>query len=386
MTTPRTTLRPHLAALAHLRTTSSDVRRLIVRTATTHQPADSSGRRRSRRLVSPNRQQLMSAARPPLLGPARAGFRAVMGGVLVVSLVAGCSVARKANEARPTPAPPAVMPTAVAPPQAEGLDGTAGAPGPQVCSLVTARLSKELGFTVRAKPNSWSDGGLPVLDLCTLVLDDRPVVVGVTALPRQPDSLDRLIAGSGQIELLPELGPDARLSTSRVVFPVADRVVRVSSAAGINLGYPDGIDRIKAVAISRAVRDAVPRAVRNSRQSDAACQLSNSAAERFVGASVQLRRDYRVDGALTCTWGTFDATVSIVESFHTDTIPEAKQSPAAKPAPIGSPGYYLPDQGELVFRKGRRVVRVTGLTNPASVVPMETLLDIVEPMLPLFIR
>ncbi|TCN37896.1 hypothetical protein EV644_11022 [Kribbella orskensis] len=386
MTTPRTTLRPHLAALAH-RTATSNVRRLIIRTATTHQPADSSGRRRSLRLVSPNRQQLMSAGRPPLLEWARAGFRTVVGGVLVVSLVAGCSVARKANEARPTPpAPPAVMPTAVAPPQAEGLDGTAGAPGPQVCSLVTARLSKELGFTVRAKPNSWSDGGLPVLDLCTLVLDDRPVVVGVTALPKEPDSLDRLIAGSGQIELLPELGPEARLSTSRVVFPVDDRVVRVSSAGGINLGYPDGIDRIKAVAISRAVRDVVPRAVRNSRQSDAACQLSTSAAERFVGALVQLRRDYRVNGALTCIWGTFDATVSIVESFHTDTIPEAKQSPAAKPAPIGSPGYYLPDQGELVFRKGRRVVRVTGLTNPARVVPMETLLDIVEPMLPLFIR
>ncbi|MFC5268172.1 hypothetical protein ACFPJ1_39180 [Kribbella qitaiheensis] len=386
MTTPRTTLHPHLAALAHLRTTSSDVRWLIVRTATTHQAADSSGRRRSPRLVDPTRQQLVGAGRPPLLKRARAVFRGLLGGVVVIALVAGCSVARKANEARPTPAPPAVMPTAIAPPQAEGLDGTAGAPGPQVCSLVTGRLSKELGFTVTAKQNSWNDGGLPALDLCTLILDDRPVVVGVTALPKQPDSLDRLIAGTGQIDLLPELGPEARISTSRVVFTVDDRVVRVSSAGGINLGYPDGIDRIKAVAISRAVRDVVPRAERNSRQSDAACQLSTSAAERFVGALVQLRRDYRVNGALTCIWGTFDATVSIVESFHTDTIPEAKQFPSAKPAPIGSPGYYLPDQGELVFRKGRRVVRVTGLTNPARVVPIETLLDIVEPMLPLFIK
>jgi len=278
------------------------------------------------------------------------------------------------------------MPTAVAPPQAEGLDGTAGAPGTQVCALVTARLSKELGFTVTAKPNSWSDGGLPALDLCTLLLDDRPVVIGVSALPKQPDSLDRLILGSGQVGLLPELGPDARISTSRVVFAVDDRAVRVSSAGGINLGYPGGIDRIKAVAIGRAVRDVVPAALRNARQSDAACQLSNSAAERFIGALVQLRRDYRVNGALTCVWGTFDATVSIVESFHTDTIPEAKQSPAARPAPIGSPGYYLPDRGELVFRKGRRVVRVTGLTNPAREVPLETLLDIVDPMLPLFIK
>jgi hypothetical protein len=362
MTNPRTTLRDRLTAHTGPRTTLR------------HLTTPATIRLALRHLV------------PAVHRGAAAGFRALVGGVVMISLVAGCSVARKANEARPTPPqPPAVMPTAVAPPQAEGLDGTAGAPGPQVCSLVTARLSKELGITVTAKPNSWSDGGLPVLDLCTLLLDDRPVVVGVTALPRQPDSLDRLIADSGQVDLLPELGPDARISTTRIVFSVDDRVVRVSSAGGINVSYPDGIDRIKAVAISRAVRDVVPKAERSARQSDAACQLSNSAAERFIGAFVQLRRDYRVNGALTCIWGTFDATVSIVESFHTDVIPEAK-SPAAKPAPIGSPGYYLPDQGELVFRKGRRVVRVTGLTNPARVVPLETLLDIVEPMLPLFIK
>jgi hypothetical protein len=251
---------------------------------------------------------------------------------------------------------------------------------------VTATLSRQLGVKVTAKPNSWNDAGLPALDLCTLLLDGHAVAVGVTALPRQPDSLSRLAAGAGSMELLPELGPDARIGPSRVIFAVGDRAVKITPAGGIEQGYPGGIDRAKAVAISRAVRDAAPANLRNARQSDAACQVAGSGAERFVGALVQLRRDYRVNGALTCIWGTFDATVSIIESFHADTIPEAKQTPPPKLAPIGQPGYYLPDQGELVFRQGRRVVRVSGLTNPPREIQLETLLDIVEPLLPLFIR
>jgi hypothetical protein len=274
----------------------------------------------------------------------------------------------------------------VAPPQAEGLDGTAGSPGQQVCTAVTATLSTQLGVKVTAKPNAWNDGGLPALDLCTLLLEGRAVAVGVTALPAQADSLSRLAAGAGTLELLPELGPDARIGPSRVVFEVGDRAVRITSAGGINRGYPGGIDRAKAVAISRAVRAAVPASLRPARQADAACQLSNSGAERFVGSQVQLRRDYRVNGALTCIWGTFDATVSIVESFHADAIPEAKQTPPPRPAPIGRPGYYLPDQGELVFRQGRSVVRVSGLTEPPRQIPLNTLLDLVGPLLPLFIK
>ncbi|MEV8371335.1 hypothetical protein AB0P21_01305 [Kribbella sp. NPDC056861] len=301
-------------------------------------------------------------------------------------LLVGCSVARRANEAPPpAPGPVVVVPGVAAPPQAEGLDGTAGEPGPTVCSAVTATLTKQLGVSVTAKPFTWNDGGLPALDLCTLLLDGRSVTVGVSSLPKQPDALDRLAANTGTLELVPELGPEARISPSRLVFAVEDRAVRVLSTGGIDR-YPSGIDRAKAVAISRAVRAVVPGMIRSARQSDSACQLSTAAAERFVGTIVQLRRDYRVNGALTCIWGSFDATVSIVESFHADTIPEATRTPPPQFAPIGRPGYYLPEQGELVFRQGRRVVRVTGLTNPSRQVPLDTLLGVVDPLLPLFIR
>jgi hypothetical protein len=299
--------------------------------------------------------------------------------------VAGCSVARKADQARPSPSEaPVVVPTAVAPPQPEGLDGTAGAPGPQVCTAISAGLAKELGVKVTAKPNSWNDGGLPALDLCTLVLEDRLVSIGVSALPKQPDSLSRLSYGLSRG--VPELGADARLGPARLAFAVGDRVIQLTSTGGIDRSTATGIDRAKAVAIGLAVRAAVPAVLRSARQVDPACQVSTSAAERFVGAQVQLRRDYRVKGALTCIWGTFDATVSIVESFYPDTIPEAATTPPPAFAPIGAPGYYLPDQGELVFREGRRVVRVTGLTVPARPVTLDTLLGIVGPVLPLFIR
>ncbi|MEI8406389.1 MULTISPECIES: hypothetical protein [unclassified Kribbella] len=309
---------------------------------------------------------------------------------LALGLVAsGCSVARRADGVRPVPSPspaPAVVPTVIAPPQAEGLDGTAGAPGPQACTAITGALTASLHVTVTAKPGAWNDGGLPALDLCTLLVGSRPVTIGVSALARQPDSLDRLLTGVLSPEPLPELGPDARISESRIVFPVGDRVVRIAPFGGIVPNPADGIDREQAVKIALAARDAVPKTLRNARQSDAACQVSNSAAERFVGAHVQLRRDYRVNGALTCIWGTFDATVAVVEAFDQPTIPEAQRVPPPRLAPIGRPGYYLPDEGELVFRQGRRVVRVTGLTNPPREVSLDTLLGIVDPLLPLFLR
>jgi hypothetical protein len=327
----------------------------------------------------------MSAPRTAPTRPARTAFGLLLAVAVLALPVAGCSVARRADEARPPAPPPAVVvPTVVAPPQPEGLDGSAGAPGPQVCTAISAGLGKELGVKVTAKPYAWSDGGLPALDLCTLLLDDRPVQIGVSALPKQPDSLSRL--ANGLTRTVPELGPDARLGAARMAFAADDRVVRITSPGGIDRSTATGIDRAKAVAIGLAVRNAVPAVLRNARQADSACQVSTSAAERFVGAQVQLRRDYRVKGALTCIWGTFDATVSIVESFYPDTIPEAATTPPPAFAPIGSPGYYLPDQGELVFREGRRVVRVTGLTNPARPVSLDTLTAIVGPVLPLFIR
>jgi hypothetical protein len=311
---------------------------------------------------------------------------ALMGAVL---LLAGCSVARKANGARPLTSPspaPAVVPTVVAPPQAEGLDGTAGAPGPQVCTAITGTLTAKLHVSVTAKPNSWNDGGLPALDLCTLLVENRPVTIGVSALPRQPDSLDRMLTGTVVTAPLAELGPEARIADSRIVFPVGDRAVRITPAGGIDRRTASSIDRPDAVAIALATQDAVPKVLRNARQADATCQPSNSAAERFIGVRVQLRRDYRVNGALTCIWGTYDATVSIVEAFDQATIPEAQRVPPPRLAPIGQPGYYLPEEGELVFRQGRRVVRVTGLTNPPREVTLDALLTIVDPLLPLFLR
>lgn len=312
---------------------------------------------------------------------------AVAGVLAVLVATAGCSVARKADDSQPRiTAAPTVVPTVVAPPQAEGLDGTAGAPGPQVCTAITRTLTAKLRVPVTAKPNSWNDGGLPSMDLCTLIVQDRAVTIGVSALARQPDSLSRLMTGAGTVAPLPDLGPEAQLAESRLVFLVGDRAVRITPAGGIDRSTADGIDRAKAVAIAAATRDAVPKTLRPARQSDAACQLANSAAERFVGLQVQLRRDYRVRGALTCIWGSLAATVSIVEAFDQPSIPEAEKVPPPRLAPIGQPGYYLPEAGELVFRQGRRVVRITGLTNPPQVVSLDTLTGIVDPLLPLFLR
>lgn len=313
-------------------------------------------------------------------------------GALVLLLVAsggaaGCTVAQRANGTAPNPVPPTVVvPTVIAPPQAEGLDGTSGAPGPQVCTAITRTLTARFRGPVTAKPNAWNDGGLPAMDLCTLLLGDLPVTIGVSALPIQPDTLSRLVENPGSVDPLPELGPEATISESRIVFRAGDRAVRITPAGGIDRDPADGIEKARAVAIALAARDAVPRTLRPARQADETCQLSTSAAERFIQLRVQLRRDYRVKGALTCIWGTYDATVSIVEAFDQASIPEAQQVPPPRFAPIGQPGYYLPEAGELVFRQGRRVVRVTALTNPPREVTLDTLTNLVDPMLPLFLR
>jgi hypothetical protein len=109
-------------------------------------------------------------------------------------------------------------------------------------------------------------------------------------------------------------------------------------------------------------------------------------AEQFLGVPrAELRRDYRVRTGMTCIWGTDDRTVSIVESLDS-ALPEARYVPTPLPAPIGDRGYYLPDAGELVFQSGRRVVRVSALAEPPVPVSMDRLLDIVEPIMPLFLR
>jgi hypothetical protein len=297
-------------------------------------------------------------------------------------VLTGCSVARHANGARPVPTTALPAPTAIAPPQAEGLNGVGGSPGPNACISVAGPLASQLGGKVSARPNSWSDGGLPALDLCALYLPDRLVVIGITALPNQPDALARLAAGVAPAGAtyypVPELAADAQVGDLGVVFTVGDRAVRITSASGL--------ERAVAVSIGRAVAGVLPKVLRAAHQSDAACQPAGSRAEQFVGSLVQLRRDYRVDGAMTCIWGTFDATVSIVESVRPDTIPEARRIPPPMLAPVGRPGYYLAEEGELVFRQGRRVVRVSALTDPARPVTLATLLDIVEPLMPLFIR
>jgi len=314
-------------------------------------------------------------------------MRIALFAVLVALAVPGCSVARNADRPRPpVPVPSAGVPTVVAPPQAEGLDGRSAAAGPQVCTAIAGELTTRLSVPVTANPGAWNDGGLPALDLCMLLVEGRQVTVGVSALPRQPDALGRLLTGAGHIAPLTELGPEAQITESRIVFITGNHAVRITPAGGIDQGRADGLDRAKAVTIALAAKDAVPKVLRSARQTEATCQLSNSGAEKFIGAAAQLRRDYRVNGAVTCIWGTYDATVSIVEAFDQKTIPESQHVPPPHNAPIGRPGYYLPEEGELVFRRGRRVVRVTALTNPPREVSLEELTAIVDPMMPLFLR
>jgi hypothetical protein len=307
---------------------------------------------------------------------------------LAAVLLAGCSVAHRANERPPEPPRPVTpVPTVIAPPQPEGIDGTLGQSGRHACTAVAApeNLVKRPSSKWTAKPFGWNDGGLPAFDLCTLVVGGLPAVIGVSSLAASPGSLERVANALGMFEpadklggAARDLGPGARTSGRGIVFETTQRIVRITTTSGL----PDG--ELLRVAVS--VRNAVPQVIRPARQSDAACQLSNAMAERFIGVLVQLRRDYRVNGALTCIWGTTEATVAIVESLHTDSIPEASQTPPPRSAPIGRPGYYLPDQGELVFRNGRRVVRVSALTTPPREIPLASLLDIVDPLLPLFLR
>ncbi|MEV6286446.1 hypothetical protein [Kribbella sp. NPDC051770] len=275
----------------------------------------------------------------------------------------------------------------IAPPQPEGVDGSVGQAGPHACAAVAApeNLVRRPSSKWVAKAFGWNDGGLPAFDLCTLVVGGQPVTIGVSSLPAHPGTLERVANTLGMFEPADklggsarDLGPGARTSGRGIVFETRDRIVRVTSASGL----PDG--ELLRVAVS--ARNAVPQVIRPARQSDAACQVSNAMAERFIGVLVQLRRDYRVNGALTCIWGTTEATVAIVESLNADTIPEANQTPPPRSAPIGRPGYYLPAQGELVFRNGRRVVRVSALTDPPREIPLASLLDIVDPLLPLFLR
>jgi hypothetical protein len=300
--------------------------------------------------------------------------------VLAVIVAGGCSVARDTDQPAPSTAAEPV-PTAIAPPAAPGLTGVAGLPPPNACTTIAGPvLSAELGQGVTARPRSWNDAGLPSLDLCTLVLPDREVRVGITALPAQKAAIERLgKALGGDQEGLPELSADARTGPLGVVFTAADRAISITS--------DQGLDRAQSLAIGRAVQAVADEVAKVARESDSVCQPSGAPAEQFLGVQAQLRRDYRTEnGGLTCIWGSVDATVAIVESIRQDTIPEADREPKPRLAPVGDEGYYLPEEGELVFRRGRRVVRVTALSDPSRPATLDRLFEIVEPIMPLFIR
>jgi hypothetical protein len=307
-----------------------------------------------------------------------------LAGVLSAALLAtGCSVAREASRRPSAPVTPTLpVATAVAPPQAPGLDGAAGAPPPTICTaLDRAGLSRRIGATVAARPYAWNDGGVPALDLCALTFGDRVVQVGVTALAAQPNSLNRLSGTLGATaDASGELGPGARIGPLGAVFTVGDRALRITTQ--------EGLSHAETLAIAAAARPVVDLARRPARKSDGTCQPAGSVAEQFLGASAQLRRDYRIRGGLTCIWGTVDATVAIVETLGPGKaqLPEAAREPTPRRAPIGDEGYYLPEEGELVFRKGRRVVRVSALADPSRPVSLDRLLDIVTPIMPLFLR
>lgn len=296
-------------------------------------------------------------------------------------VLAGCS----SPDAGPTPNAEPPVPTAIAPPPAPGQDGLNGAPPPNLCTLLDrAALASRLGTAVTVRPYGWNDGGVPSLDQCAIVLSKpgtaaRVVRIGVSVLSAQVRSLERLVRTLGpDVVQLPRVGDEARLGSQGMAFGVGDRVVRIDA----------NLNAAEAEALAAAVTAAVPRLHRNSRESDGACQPAGANAEEFLGVNAQVRRDSRVHGALTCIWGSTDATVSIVESYFPPparaVLPAEVRS--AKPAAIGDEGFYLPEQGRLVFRKGPRIVQVSALSDPARPASAELLTSIVKPVLPLFLR
>jgi hypothetical protein len=311
--------------------------------------------------------------------------RVRVGVVLMLTCLTACSIAREASRhSSPSPTTtPQPVALAVAPPSAPGLDGTAGMPPPTVCgSIDLAGLGRGLGGRLVARPYGWNDGGVPSLDLCALVLTRpgapaRIVLVGVSALPQT--SVARLAAplGAGPIAA-PRIGPDALRGPYGVAFTTDGRAVRITDAHGLK--------EFEATMLADAVAAVVPGAARTSRITDGACEPSGASAEQFLGGWAVLRRDYRIHSGLTCIWGTVAGTVAIVESVGVTQIPEARRDPRPARAPVGQEGYYLPEDGLLVFRSGRRVVRVSALADPPVAVTMDRLIDIVEPIMPLFLR
>ncbi|MFC0625694.1 hypothetical protein [Kribbella deserti] len=305
-------------------------------------------------------------------------------GVAVAMLSAtACTTARTADRATPPPVLTSRQPAVIgpiAPPPPPGLDGRAGLDGPNACTSIARgpALAKAFGVKVTARPKTWNDGGLPSLDLCALLIGAREVRIGISALRAQPTSIDRLATVLGSPPRpLTRLAADARSGLLGVAFTTYDRAVRIAAA--------DGLTTAEQVTIGRAVRAVVPAVARPARISDAACQPSGSSAEQVLGVAAQLRRDYRTEaGAVTCIWGSVDATVAIVESTRPDDIPEARRQPRPERVPIGDGGYYLRSENELVFRRGRRVVRVTVVSDPQRVVTRDRLYDTVGPLLPLF--
>ncbi len=207
----------------------------------------------------------------------------------------------------------------------------------------------------------------------------RTVLVGVSALPVGAPLLERLYRTIGPQPVdASEIGADARYARLGAAYRVGDYAVRLTSEPELS--------RQDAALIASAVSPEVLNSVPSPRMTDPACQPAGAVAEQFLGVPrAELRRDYRVRTGMTCIWGTDDRTVSIVESLDS-ALPEARYVPTPVPAPIGDRGYYLPDAGELVFQSGRRVVRVSALAEPPVPVSMDRLLDIVEPIMPLFLR
>lgn len=316
----------------------------------------------------------------------RATHRAIALTLGVVLGAAGCSAGKDAAPAPGTAsaAPPA---TVVAPPRQPDLDGTSGLAGPNLCTLLDVRsVGRALGATLTSRRYSWNDGGVPSLDLCALTLAGpgsgvRTVVVGLSALPAQPASLGRLAGTLGSApESAPQIGPHAVVGRFGAAFVAADRVVRVRAEP--ELSRPDAVE------LAHALTPLVPRAARPARITDGACQPSGSTAKQFLGAEPQLRRDYRIrNGGRTCLWGTTDRTVAIVESIsgRRDPIPEATADPPPTLAPIGDEAYYLARDGQLVFRNGLHIVRVSALADPAIPVSFDQLVAIVDPIMPLFL-